>query len=145
MGLRQANVAAPAKGTRVILALAFAAFVATGLLLRTTPSLGDEHSRRTDPLSTIVNTKLRPDPVPTPDFVKASRPFEELGYLPLQAPEKERAAKRKSPAEVKAMEAELDAAGAANRRRAGRTNLNAPAKRPAKAVPAGSAEAVPIH
>jgi hypothetical protein len=144
MRLRQASVAAPARAARVALALALAAFVA-GLLLRGTPSLGEERSRRTDPLSTILSTKLRPDPAPTPDFVKASRPGEDLGYLPLQAPETERAAKRKTPAEVKAMEVELDAAGAANRRRAGRTGGEAAPRRPAKRAAAGAAEAVPIH
>jgi hypothetical protein len=95
------------------------------------------------PLTTIMNTHLYADPGPVPDWVEKSRPVEGSDYIKLHASQPERHAKPKSPAELKAMEAELDAAAAANRRRAGLASA-APAKKSSKVstVQSGSA---PIH
>lgn len=63
---------------------------------------------------------LRKQPPPAPDFVVNSR-REGLDYAPLvPAPEKSR---KRTPAEMQALGAELDRAIAANRRRAARVKI----------------------
>jgi hypothetical protein len=101
--------------------------------------------KHVSPLTTIVNTKLHADPGPMRDFVEKSRPSGESAYIPLRAPEVERHAKPKTAAELKAMEAELDGAGAANRRRAGQSAPDAPAKKSGKVSTVRSGPAAPIH
>jgi hypothetical protein len=102
-------------------------------------------SKRTDPLTTIWNAKLRPDPAAMPDFVEKSRPTGEQNYMPLTAPEPERPVKRKTPDELKAMQADLEAAGAVNRRRAGRASKTDSAKSSGKVSTVRSGAAAPIH
>ena len=82
-------------------------------------SLAKYKDKHQSPLQTILDTKLHADPAAAPDFVEKSRVPGGTGYIPLHAKEPERKAKPKTADELKAMEAELDKAGAANRRRAG--------------------------
>ena len=97
------------------------------------------------PLTTIMNTHLYADPGPVPDWVEKSRPAAGgSDYIPLHVPEAERHAKPKNPAELKAMEADLDAAAAANRRRAGLAAGDA-AKKSSKISTVKSGAAAPIH
>jgi hypothetical protein len=91
-----------------------------------------------------MNTHLYADPGPVPDFVEKSRPTGGSDYIKLHGPEPERHAKPKTPAELKGMEAELDAAAAANRRRAG-LPTGAEAKKSSKVSPVRSGSAAPIH
>jgi hypothetical protein len=100
--------------------------------------------KHTSPLTTILNTKLHADPGPVPEFVQKSRPAAASDYIPLHATQAERHAKPKTPAELKAMEADLDGAAAANRRRAGLISA-APAKKSSKVSTVRSGPAVPIH
>jgi hypothetical protein len=92
-----------------------------------------------------LNTKFYADPGPVPEFVEKSRPVGGSDYIPLRAPAPERHAKPKTPAELKAMEADLDAAAAANRRRAGQSAPDAPAKKSGKVSTVTSGSAAPIH
>jgi hypothetical protein len=101
--------------------------------------------KHTSPLTTILNTKLHADPGPVPEFVEKSRPPGDADYIPLRAPETARHAEPKTPAELKAMEMDLEAAGAANRRRAGQTSEAAPSKRSGKVSTVRSGSAAPIH
>jgi hypothetical protein len=100
--------------------------------------------KHTSPLTTILNTKLHADPGPVPKFVEKSRPAASSDYIPLRSPVAERHAKPKTPAELKAIEADLDGAAAANRRRAGLASA-APAKKSSKVSTVTSGVAVPIH
>ena len=100
--------------------------------------------KHVSPLTTILNTKLHADPGPVPEFVEKSRPSGGSDYIPLHVPHPERHAKPKTPAELKAMEADLDAAAAANRRRAGLAAA-APAKKSSKVSKVSSGAAAPIH
>ncbi|MEA2834900.1 MAG: hypothetical protein QOG66_3102 [Methylobacteriaceae bacterium] len=97
------------------------------------------------PLTTILNTKFHADPGHVPDFVEKSRPAGNADYIPLRTPEAGRHAKPKTAAELKAMEMDLEAAGAANRRRAGRSAEDAPAKRSGKVSTVRSGPPAPIH
>jgi hypothetical protein len=108
-------------------------------------SAAEQKWRRTDPFTTIWNTKLHADPGVTPDFVEQSRPAEKQDFLPLAAPQTERPTKRKSAAELKAMETDLEAAGAANRRRALSSAVEAPGKKSGKVSTVRSDSAAPIH
>jgi hypothetical protein len=101
--------------------------------------------KHTSPLTTILNTKFYADPGRVPEFVEKSRPVGGSDYIPLRAPAPERHAKPKTPAELKAMEADLDAAAAANRRRAGQSAPDAPAKKSGKVSTVTSGSAAPIH
>jgi hypothetical protein len=100
--------------------------------------------KHTSPLTTILNTKLHADPGPVPEFVQKSRRAAGSDYIPLRSPEAERHAKPKTPAELKAIEADLDGAAAANRRRAGLASA-APAKKSSKVSTVRSGPAAPIH
>jgi hypothetical protein len=101
--------------------------------------------KHVSPLTTILNTKLHADPGPVPEFVEKSRPSGGSDYIPLRAAEPERKAKPKNAAELKAMATELDAAAAANRRRAGQAGAAAPAKKSGKVSTVRSDSAAPIH
>jgi hypothetical protein len=115
----------------------------TALACLSVPSPAAE--KHQGPLTTILNTKLHADPAPSPDFVEKSRPSGGSDYIPLRTPEVERHVKPKTPAELKAMEMDLEAAGAANRRRAGQSAENAPPKRSGKVSTVRSGPAAPIH
>jgi hypothetical protein len=101
--------------------------------------------RPSDPFTTIWNTKLHADPGHVPDFVEKSRPAGAHDFLPLTAPETERPVRRKSAAELKAMEADLESAGVANRRRAGRSGAEGVAQKSGKVSTVRSGPAAPIH
>jgi hypothetical protein len=116
------------------------AVAALGLLSREAVAA----EKHTSPLTTIMNTHLYADPGPVPEFVEKSRPSGGSDYIPLHVPHPERHAKPKTPAELKAMEADLDAAAAANRRRAGLAAA-APAKKSSKVSKVSSGAAAPIH
>src|SRR5436305_8435756 len=88
--------------------------------------------KHVSPLTTILNTKLHADPAPVPDFVEKSRPAAGSDYIPLQASAPERHAKPKTAAELEAMEMDLEAAAAGNRRRAGQSGTTAAAKKSGK-------------
>jgi hypothetical protein len=96
------------------------------------------------PLTTIMNTHLYADPGPVLNWVEKSRPAGGSEYIPLHVSQPERHAKSKNPAELKAMEADLDAAAAANRRRAGLAAGDA-AKKSSKVSTVKSGPAAPIH
>lgn len=138
MRVSQANVVTRTRRAQAIL-LALAAF---GCL--SGASVAAE--KHTSPLTTILNTKLYADPGPVPDFVEKSRPVGKSDYIPLREAEPERHAKPKNAAELKAMAAELDAAAAANRRRAGHpAAADRPAKKSGKVWTVRSGSAAPIH
>lgn len=101
----------------------------------------DKHQ---SPLQTILDTKLSPGYTPAPEFVEKSRAPGGTDYIPLHAKQPERKAKPKTADELKAMEAELDAAGAANRRRAGLSAASA-AKKSGKVSKVGSDASPPVH
>jgi hypothetical protein len=101
--------------------------------------------KHVSPLTTILNTKIHADPGPVPEFVEKSRPSGGAEYIPLQASDPERHAKPKTAAELKAMEMDLDAAAAANRRRAGQSDAAAPAKKSGKVSAVRSGSAARIH
>ena len=100
--------------------------------------------KQQSPLTTMLNTHLYADPGPVPDWVEKSRAPGASDYIKLHEAQPERQAKPKSPAELKAMEADLDAAAAANRRRAGLPVANA-AKKSSRISTVGSGAAAPIH
>jgi hypothetical protein len=101
--------------------------------------------KHTSPLTTILDTKFYADPGRVPDFVEKSRPAGGSDYIPLRAQQPERKAKPRTPAELKAMEADLSAAAAANRRRAGQSAPDAPAKKSGKVSTVRSGPVAPIH
>jgi hypothetical protein len=100
--------------------------------------------KHVSPLTTILNTKIHADPGPVPEFVEKSR-ASGAEYIPLHASDPERHAKPKTAAELKAMEMDLDAAAAANRRRAGQPDAAAPAKKSGKVSAVRSGLAARIH
>jgi hypothetical protein len=135
MKVRQTHVLAGNRGPAAfLLALAALAWMAGSA------AAAEKHQ---SPLTTIMNTHLYADPGPVPDFVEKSRPTGGSDYIKLHGAEPERHAKPKTPAELKAMEAELDAAAAANRRRAGLPTGEA--KKSSKVSPVRSGSAAPIH
>ena len=70
------------------------------------------------PLDTLMNTHITTDVPDAKDFVRATSPDKkDLDYTPLTGVEPERP-KPRSPAEVKALQAELEGAGARNEQRA---------------------------
>jgi hypothetical protein len=123
-------------GARVI-AMVLGALVCQGM-----PAAGAE--KHTSPLTTIMNTHLYADPGPVPDWVEKSRPTGGSDYIPLHVAPAERQAKPKSPAELKAMEADLDGAAAANRRRAG-DPVGVASKKSGKVSTVRSGSAAAIH
>ena len=139
MRVRQADVAGRFRGAGTVL-LALGAFACLSI-----PAAGAE--KHTSPLTTIMNTHLYADPGPVPDWVEKSRPAGGSDYIKLHASQPERRAKPKSPAELKAMEADLDRAAAANRRRAGATGgqAGAAAKKSGTVSTVRSGPAAPIH
>jgi hypothetical protein len=92
-----------------------------------------------------LDTKFYADPGRVPDFVEKSRPAGGSDYIPLRAQQPERKAKPKTSAELKAVAADLDAAAAANRRRAGQAAADAPAKKSGKVSTVRSGPVAPIH
>ncbi|MBV9066511.1 MAG: hypothetical protein JO004_12200 [Methylobacteriaceae bacterium] len=134
--MRHADIAGRLRGAGIVLV----ALAALGLLSREAVAA----EKHTSPLTTIVNTHLYADPGPVPEWVEKSRPAGGSDYIPLHVPPAERQAKPKSPAELKAMEADLDAAAAANRRRAGGQVGVAP-KKSGKVSSVQSGAAAPIH
>jgi hypothetical protein len=137
MRVSQADVVTRIRRAQAIL-LALTAFGCFG-----GPSAAAE--KHTSPLTTILNTKFYADPGHVPDFVEKSRPAGKSDYIPLRASAPERHAKPKTAAELKAMEAELDGAAAANRRRAGQSAPEALAKKSGKISTVRSGSAAPIH
>jgi hypothetical protein len=137
MRVSQADVATRIRRARAIL-LALTAFGCFG-----GPSAAAE--KHTSPLTTILNTKFYADPGRPPDFVEKSRPAGKSEYIPLHAAEPERRAKPKTPAELTAMEADLGAAAAANRRRAGQFPADGPANKSGKVSTVRSGSAAAIH
>jgi hypothetical protein len=133
--VRQVDVAARKPGLRAAL-VALATLGLTGAA-----SAAEKHQ---SPLTTILNTRLYADPGPVPDWVEKARSPGGSDYIKLHEAQPERRAKRKSPAELKAMEADLDAAAAANRRRAGLPAADA-AKKSSKISTVRSGAAAPIH
>ncbi|MDE3176218.1 MAG: hypothetical protein KGM15_08970 [Pseudomonadota bacterium] len=73
--------------------------------------------------SLAKSTGLMATPADPPDFVKASRPSEPSAAIPVFAPPDEPRSKVKTPAELKAMDADLE--------RAGRQRRPVPARQPA--------------
>jgi hypothetical protein len=140
MRVRQAHVLSPARRAALVL-LAAASLGSTSAVA----AAEEKKWRPSDPFTTIWNTKLHADPGHVPDFVEKSRPAGEHDFLPLTAPETERRTKRKSAAELKAMEADLESAGAANRRRAGRSGAEGAAQKSGKVSTVRSGPAAPIH
>ena len=138
MRVSQADAATRMRGAQAVL-LALAA------LAGMTVPLAAAEQKHASPLTTILNTKFYADPGRPPDFVEKSRPAGKSDYIPLRASEPERHARPKTPAELKAMEAELDGAAAANRRRAGQSAADAPAKKSSKLSTVRSGPAAPIH
>jgi hypothetical protein len=116
--------------------------LALATLALNSPVLAAE--KHTDPFTTIANTKFHADPGPVPEFVEKSRPAQGSDYIPLHAPGIGRHAKPKTAAELKAMEADLDTAAAANRRRAGLPAGDS-AKKSSKVSTVRSGPAAPIH
>jgi hypothetical protein len=136
MRVRQADVSArKLRASAVPLALAM-------LGLGGSAFAAEKHQ---SPLTTIMNTKLHADPGQVPDWVEKSRPAGATDYIPLRAAAPERHTKPKTSAELKAMEADLDSAAAANRRRAGQSAPDAPAKKSGKVSTVRSGSAAPIH
>src|SRR5438045_1123473 len=111
MKVRQTHVLAGNRGPAAfLLALAALAWMAGSA------AAAEKH---TSPLTTIMNTHLYTDPGPVPDWIEKSRPAAGgSDYIKLHESPPERHAKPKTPAELKAMAADLDAAAASNRRRA---------------------------
>ena len=135
MRVRQADVAGGASRAGTVL-LALAAFA----WLSTPATAAEKH---TSPLTTIMNTHLYADPGPVPDWVEKSRPAGSSDYIKLHDAQPERHAKPKTAAELKAMAADLDAAAAANRRRAGLPEGEA--KKSGKVSTVRSGPAAAIH
>jgi hypothetical protein len=139
MRVRQTDVAGRSRGAgTVLLALGAVAWLSM-------PAAGAE--KHTSPLTTIMNTHLYADPGPVPDWVEKSRPVGGSDYIKLHAAQPERRAKPKNAAELKAMEADLDRAAAANRRRAGMPagEAGAAAKKSSKVSTVRSGAAASIH
>jgi hypothetical protein len=137
MRVSHAHVLPRMQGAQAIL-LALTAFGCLGGPL----AAAEKHQ---SPLTTILNTRFYADPGRAADFVEKSRPATDSAYIPLRTPEAARDVKPKTPAELKAMEMDLEAAGAANRRRAGASAADAPAKRSGKVSTVRSGSAAPIH
>ena len=78
---------------------------------------------------------LKTDPGPPADFVKEARPEGESDFVPVGEQHPTRSVKVKTPAELKAMEAELDAARLQHDKISGR---KPPAPKPAKKTAAKS-------
>lgn len=80
--------------------------------------------------SLLERLQIKAPPTPQSDFVTASRPRQDPGFIPVGRAHPVRATKVMSPAEVAAAEAELDAARERQQRRAGRTPHAVPLKTP---------------
>jgi len=79
------------------------------------------------PLDTLMHTRIWADVPEARDFVRENRPAEaDLEYQPLTGTDPERP-KVKTKAEIEALQAELEGAGARNEKRAG-LNKTKPAK-----------------
>jgi hypothetical protein len=117
--------------------LAAQALMIVGALIGTgMASLAEEAPAATNPLADLARAaKLVPDPVEPKDFVKRTRPAT-TDFLPIGIVPKAHDLKVKTPAEVKAMEQELDNARAVQDRIAGRK----PAAKPSKPPIAGQAK-----
>jgi hypothetical protein len=140
MRVRQAHVFSPARLAALVLLAAASVGSANAVA-----AAEQKKWRPSDPFTTIWNTKLHADPGHVPEFVEKSRPAGEHDFLPLTAPETERLTKRKSASELKAMESELESAGAANRRRAGQSGGEGTAQKSGKVSTVRSGAAAPIH
>jgi hypothetical protein len=137
MKVRQTHVLAGKRRTAAfLLALAALAWVAG-------PTAAAK--KHVSPLTTILNTKIHADPGPVPEFVEKSRPSGGAEYIPLHASDPERHAKPKTAAELKAMEMDLDAAAAGNRRRAGQSGAAAAAEKSGKISAVRSGSVARIH
>ncbi len=78
----------------------------------------------------LERLQIKAPPTPRSDFVTASRPRQDPGFIPVGRTHPPRATKVMSPAEVAAAEAELDTARERQQRRAGRTPPAVPLKTP---------------
>lgn len=92
------------------------------------PALAQDASGPID--SMLERLQIKAPPSPQSDFVTASRPRQDPGFIPVGQPHPTRATKVMSPAEVAAAEADLDAARERQQRRAGRTPPAVPLKTP---------------
>jgi hypothetical protein len=116
--------------TRVRLPAVEALMVVGALVASSMAGLAEEAPAPTNPLADLARAaKLVPDPVEPKDFVKKTRPAS-TDFLPIGIVPKARDVKVKTPAEVKAMEQELDQARAVQDRIAGRKPPSKPAKPP---------------
>jgi hypothetical protein len=85
------------------------------------PAFGQESD---NPLTDLARrAKLMPEPVEPKDFVKQSRPAQ-TDFLPVGVMPPDRRLKVKSPEELKAMQADLEAAGLRHEKIAGRPAVN---------------------
>lgn len=82
----------------------------------------------------LERLQIKAPPVPTSDFVTASRPKQDTGFIPVGRPHPARATRVMSQAEVAAAEAQLDAARENQQRRAGQVPPAVPLKAPKKTV-----------
>ena len=107
------------------------------------PGLARADDFTSHPIDSMLKAfDLKTDVAPAPDFVQASRPKSESEFLPVGAPHPERSVKVKTPAELKAAEAQLDAARIHQDKLAGRKPPPATpvaAKKPPKSAAAGQA------
>jgi len=116
--------------TRIRLVSARVLIFAGAALMSLGSAIGEDALAPANPLADLARAaKLVPDPVEPKDFVKKTRPAN-TDFLPIGMIPKARDLKVKTPAEVKAMEQELDNARAAQDRIAGRRPTAKAAKPP---------------
>ena len=109
-----------------------------GFLLCAAPASAEDA-----PVDTVLKAlDLKTDVGPTADFVQSTRPKTEPDYLPVGTRHPERSIKVKTPAELKAMEASLDAARSRQDVIAGR---NPPVEAPKAAKKRAAARASASH
>ena len=102
--------------------------VLTGLAATAAPAAAQEASGPIDGL--LEKLQIKAPPVPTSDFVTASRPKQSPGFIPVGRTHPPRATRVMSQAEVAAAEADLDALRERQQRRAGKTPPAVPLKGP---------------
>lgn len=102
--------------------------LALGMAAASAPSLAQDAAGPIDSL--LERLQIKAPPVPQSDFVTASRPRQDAGFLPVGRTHPSRATRVMTPAEVAAAEADLDAVRERQQRRAGRTPPAVPLKTP---------------
>jgi hypothetical protein len=110
-------------GAKMHRKLRFSYFFAFAGLCLSTSAMAQSKPQLTGPgslVDTFRNTKLWADPVEPKEFVRESRPADSsLEYQPTTGTDPERKKKR-SPAELQALQSELEAAGRRNEKSAGK-------------------------